>query len=96
VEIEFAVDLADDLADSVFYFLQIRPIVVSGATGRLQITGPEKEAAFLSSDQALGFGLHEQMRDILFVRPDAFDRAVTREIAAEIGKINRTRGKKLF
>ncbi|XOF34209.1 MAG: PEP/pyruvate-binding domain-containing protein [Candidatus Electrothrix sp. YB6] len=90
VEIEFAVDLAENPADSVFYFLQIRPIVVSGATGRLQITGQEKEAAFLYSKQALGFGLHEQMRDILFIRPDAFDRAVTREIAAEIGKINRT------
>ncbi len=90
VEIEFAVDLADDPAASVFYFLQIRPIVVGTETKRLLITEQERKEGILYSSRALGYGLHDRMRDILFVRPDAFDRAKTRDIAAEIGRINRT------
>jgi hypothetical protein len=88
VEIEFAVDLADNPAESVFYFLQIRPIVVGNEAEHLRITEEEKKTAFLASQNALGFGQHH-MEDIVFVRPDSFDRAKTQDYAQEIGKINR-------
>lgn len=89
VEIEFAVDLASDPARSVFYFLQIRPIVVGSEIERLRITSREKEISFLVSDEALGHGAFGQMQDIVFVRPEHFDSARTGEIGVEIGKINR-------
>ncbi len=89
VEIEFAVDLEDDPEKSVFYFLQIRPIVIGSEMQRLMITDRERELSFLHSNQALGHGLYEQMRDIIFVRPDRFDHALTRDIGVEIGKMNR-------
>ncbi len=89
VEVEFAVDLADNPAESVFYFLQIRPIVVGNEMEQLRITEEDKTAAFLSSQDALGYGHHDKMQDIVFIRPDSFDRAKTQEYAQAIGKINR-------
>ena len=89
VEVEFAVDLAEDPAESVFYFLQIRPIVVGNEMEQLRITEEDKEAAFLASQDALGYGRHDKMQDIIFIRPDSFDRAKTQEYAQAIGKINR-------
>jgi CheY-like chemotaxis protein len=94
VEIEFAVDIRNDPAKAVFYFLQIRPIVIGSEVEQLKIVDQERKAAFLRSDQALGHGLYTSMKDILFVRPDRFDRAVTRDIAAEIGRINRRLARK--
>ncbi|MCI5208740.1 MAG: phosphoenolpyruvate synthase/pyruvate phosphate dikinase, partial [Candidatus Electrothrix sp. ATG2] len=79
----------DNPADSVFYFLQIRPIVVGSETRQLHITSAEQQAAFLSSGDALGHGVHDQMQDIIFVRPDSFDRAKTQDYAQIIGTINR-------
>ena len=90
VEIEFAVDLNEDNpAKSVFYFLQIRPIVIGSEMQRLKITDKERQAAFFQSGQALGHGLFDTMQDVIFVRPDRFDNSLTRDIAMEIGKMNR-------
>ncbi len=88
VEIEFAVDLAENPAASVFYFLQIRPIVVGNELEQLRITENEKKTAFLVSENALGFGRHTTMQNIIFIRPDSFDRAKTQEYAQLIGNIN--------
>ncbi|MCI5126199.1 MAG: hypothetical protein D3925_17420 [Candidatus Electrothrix sp. AR5] len=89
VEVEFAVDLAEDPAESIFYFLQIRPIVVGNEMEQQRITEEDKELAFLSSQDALGYGLHDKMQDIIFIRPDTFDRAKTQRYSQTIGKINR-------
>ena len=89
VEIEFAVDLKDASSKPVFYFLQIRPIVIGSEVQRLKITDRERELSFLHSTHALGHGVFDQIRDIIFVRPDRFDNSLTREIGVEIGKINR-------
>ncbi|MCI5151369.1 MAG: phosphoenolpyruvate synthase/pyruvate phosphate dikinase, partial [Candidatus Electrothrix sp. MAN1_4] len=86
--IEFAVDLAENPAESVFYFLQIRPIVVGNEREHQKISKQEKEKAFLASQDALGVGQH-RIQEIIFVRPDSFDRAKTQEYAQIIGKFNR-------
>ncbi len=88
IEIEFAVDLAENPAESVFYFLQIRPIVAGNEMEHQKISKKEKETSFFSSQDALGFGQHH-IQDVVFVRPDSFDRAQTQEYAQIIGKINR-------
>ncbi len=56
---------------------------------RLKITDQERDAAFLQSSQALGHGLFDTIQDVIFVRPDRFDSSLTRDIAVEIGKMNR-------
>ncbi len=89
VEIEFAVDLKDDSSKPVFYFLQIRPIVIGSEVQQLKISEQEQKKSFLHSTRALGHGVFSRMQDIVLVRPDRFDRALTRDIGVEIGKINR-------
>ncbi len=88
IEIEFAIDLAENPAESVFYFLQIRPIVVGNEIEHQKISKKEKKTAFLASQDSLGFGQHS-IQDIVFARPDSFDRAQTQEYAQIIGKFNR-------
>lgn len=88
VEIEFAVDLKPDPAESVFYFLQIRPMVVGAERFDVTISKYEEKQAFCRSSQVLGHGKFDTMADIIYVRPDTFDPCKTREIAKEISKLN--------
>ncbi|RUM35704.1 MAG: phosphoenolpyruvate synthase/pyruvate phosphate dikinase [Desulfobulbus sp.] len=89
VEIEFAVDMSSPSDKPVFYFLQIRPIVTNSQGQHITISRQEREKGFLWSDHALGHGLYDRIRDIVFVSPETFDTAVTRDICREIGAINR-------
>lgn len=89
VEMEFALDIDDNPRDIVFHFLQIRPIVTVSENQKVDISSGDRENAVFYSDQSLGNGLFETMQDIVFVKPESFDTAATKEIATEIGKMNR-------
>lgn len=89
VEIEFAVTLEPELNKSTFYFLQIRPMVTGSERADVQICDNDIKNAFSFSSQALGHGTFETMCDLVYVSPDDFDPAQTRQIALEIGAINR-------
>jgi len=89
VEIEFALHLDPDPEKSTFYFLQIRPMITGGEMVDVQICDHERELSFCRTDQSLGHGSFENMTDIVYVCPDLFDPAKTREIASEIGELNR-------
>lgn len=88
VEIEFAVDLQRDPSRSVFYFLQIRPIVTGNEKLQLSIREEERADSILFSKRALGHGRYETIRDIVFVRPEKFEAALTMKMAAEISRVN--------
>jgi len=88
VEIEFALDLRRAPEKSVFYFLQIRPVATRGERQDVEIREAEREKAVLYSRRALGHGVFTDIRDVLLVRPDSFDPARTKEVAAEIGRFN--------
>ena len=89
VEIEFAVKLGKTLEESIFYLLQIRPMVTGGERADVGICDHEIEQSFIYSTQSLGHGRISTISDIIFVRPESFDPASTREIAREIGEVNR-------
>lgn len=89
VEIEYAVDLHEDPAKNTFYFLQIRPMVTGSERRDVHITESDRKKALLYSDKALGHGVYSFMYDIVYVKPDCFDTAITREIVSEIGRLNR-------
>ncbi|MCF6252672.1 MAG: PEP/pyruvate-binding domain-containing protein, partial [Methylococcaceae bacterium] len=89
VEIEFAVDLRRDPSRNVFYFLQIRPIVTGSENLQVEIGDRDRTGGVLRSKRALGHGRFESMRDVVFVRPEKFDSALTRKIAAEISRVNK-------
>lgn len=88
VEMEFAVHLDADPSRSVFYFLQIRPLAIGGEQRDVLISRQERKKAVIYSDKVLGHGRYPPIQDILYVKPDVFDRAATLEIAEEIRLLN--------
>lgn len=88
VEIEFAVNLAAKADESVFYLLQMRPMVLGGENIDVEIDKREIKNSLCYSKQCLGHGKFSNIQDIIFVRPETFDPTKTLEIAAEISKLN--------
>ena len=84
VEIEFAVDLEG----SQFYLLQIRPISSDGMKTKVDWKKIDCHDALIRSSCALGTGWIPQIRDIVYVRKEKFDKLRTREIAEELKAVN--------
>jgi hypothetical protein len=89
VEIEFAVNYPGDAkAVREFAFLQIRPLVASRESDELDVNGYPSEQIVCRSDQVLGNGQISDIRDIVMVDIDRFDRARSAEVAIEVGQFN--------
>jgi CheY-like chemotaxis protein len=89
VEIEFAVDLdPQDAERADFSFLQIRPMVVSEKHCKIDPEALEPAELVCSSVQAMGNGRYDDIRDLVYLRPDRWDALRTREMAREIQSIN--------
>jgi phosphoenolpyruvate synthase/pyruvate phosphate dikinase len=87
VEIEYAVDLMQSPA--VFNVLQIRPISADSLTAKVDWDEVhESEKPLLKSESALGVGKIEGIRDIIYLRPEAFDVLHTREMALTMREWN--------
>jgi hypothetical protein len=89
VEVEFAVHLERDTDKSIFYFLQIRPMITGGEQVDVQICDHEIESAFCYVSQSLGHGNFTNIADIIYVNPDSFNASKTRSMGYEIGVMNR-------
>ncbi|MCB0216613.1 MAG: histidine kinase [Chloroflexi bacterium] len=88
VEIEFAVDtLAEAGRPRDFAVLQIRPLAAPEVSARVDMDAMDEADIFVRA-QALGAGRNTEIRDIVAVKLDAFDRAHSRAVAAEVGQIN--------
>ncbi len=91
VEIEFAVNL--DVPEGEFKqfkFLQIRPIVESLESEHVQLEEMAPEDLVVSARSALGHGVYDDLRDVIYVKPDRFDPARTPEIATTIDRLNQS------
>ena len=89
IEIEFSVNLYKiPEKKPEFSFLQLRPMSARSELSKVDILPKEKANAFCFSTHALGNTENSEMADIIFVKPDAFDSAKTRQIAREIGNLN--------
>lgn len=86
IEIEFAVDM--DASPMEFGFLQIRPIISHEECAEACLDSVETSDAVCYSPQALGNGRITGIHDIVYVKPDTFESAQTREIAAELAQVN--------
>jgi CheY-like chemotaxis protein len=82
VEIEFAVNLERE--PQIFHVLQIRPISADSLTAKVDWNQIDESDAFMRSDNALGIGQIEGVRDIIYLRREAFDVLRTREMAETI------------
>ncbi|MEA3460545.1 MAG: phosphoenolpyruvate synthase, partial [Bacteroidota bacterium] len=89
IEIEFAVDMDVPKGNPyVFNFLQIRPIVESDQSSDIDMDVVKPEETILWSQAALGNGEFFGLRDLVYVKPDAFNAAASKEIASIMEKLN--------
>ncbi|NJD21711.1 MAG: response regulator [Melioribacter sp.] len=89
VELEFAVNLTvPEGKPKEFSLLQMRPLVVSSEIEELELDKFESQNLLCKSDQVLGHGLINNVRDIVFVDIEKFDRKLSREVAHEIAQFN--------
>ncbi|MHB8905703.1 MAG: PEP/pyruvate-binding domain-containing protein [Melioribacteraceae bacterium] len=89
VEIEFAATITNDPRKLRFGFLQVRPMVVSDETIDLDEKELFGEGILLASDRVMGNGIIENIFDVVFVKPEMFDKKDTTKIADEIDLINK-------
>ena len=90
VEIEFA-GMIEKNGDSKghIYWLQIRPIVDRKELVDEHLLALPDKDLIMKSDTALGHGTVDNVRKIVYVRPDTFSSSNNSLIAREIEKINR-------
>lgn len=89
VEIEFAVDM--DVAENepmIFYVLQIRPIVEDEQTVKEDLDKIPDEKVLIRSNSALGNGIVNDIYDIVYVKPSAFNPAKNPELVTDIAALN--------
>ena len=89
VEIEFAVNLnTPPNTPQIFSFLQIRPIVEESDQLSFDLGEIDHKKCIMASYQALGNGITENIHDIVYVKPEAFNATNTQKIAKEVEQIN--------
>jgi CheY-like chemotaxis protein len=89
IEIEFAVNIDTPAGyPAVFSFLQIRPIVLNDQSISFNLGDIRMEDTIVYSESALGNGSFEGLKDLIYVKPSAFDPAHSAEIAKQIEKKN--------
>ena len=87
VEIEFAADVTED-GRTTFSVLQVRPISVDTRYAEVDWSQIDESDAFLTSGCALGTGWVEGVRDIVYLKKEAWDVLKTTEMAAQISAVN--------
>ena len=88
VEIEFAADLDRGDRAALFNVLQIRPISSVNSFNAVDWNSLDTEGALLSSGCAIGPGMIQGVRDVVYLRRQNFDVMKTCEMAAEMTAIN--------
>ena len=84
VELEFAMTFSPPSLG----LLQVRSMVVSTDDVQVSEEDMENRSALAASENALGNGLIEDIKDIVYVLPECFELEKTREMAEELEQIN--------
>ena len=89
VELEFAVNTSVAPGEpKEFGILQLRPMVLSKEAEQLDVEHVPEEELICYSSKVMGNGILKNIYDIVMVDYEKFERAKTREVAAEIHKFN--------
>ncbi|MEW6413189.1 MAG: PEP/pyruvate-binding domain-containing protein [Candidatus Zixiibacteriota bacterium] len=86
VEVEFAMEIDSEIR---FGFLQVRPMVVAEGSVSVSETDLAADDLLLASNVVMGNGEINDIRDVVYVRPENFLAKNTRTIASEVENINR-------
>ncbi|MFN0137254.1 MAG: PEP/pyruvate-binding domain-containing protein [Phycisphaerae bacterium] len=85
-EMEFAVNLQSNPKE--FAILQIRPYGAAGDFEPVDLGEIERTRLLCHSTHSLGNGMFRDIADVVYVKPDTFDAAKTKEIAREVATMN--------
>ncbi len=89
IEIEFAVNLnTEDNEPEIFSFLQIRPIVKGSEGTETDIKTIDSETTLIYSEKAMGNGVYENIKDLIYIKPDSFDPGKTKIMGKMISDLN--------
>jgi len=89
VEIEYAVDLNKDKeGHATFYILQIKPLVNQMMECNVKLSEIEKEQIILFTEMGMGNGYIDNIKDVIYVDLERFDKSKTIEMALEIEQMN--------
>jgi len=91
VEIEFAATFPRDGTDRTarLGFLQVRPMMVSDRPVEVTETELARPDVVLASERVMGNGVVDTIRDVVYVKPSAFEPRFTRTVAEELERVNR-------
>ncbi|MCA9726948.1 MAG: PEP/pyruvate-binding domain-containing protein [Candidatus Eisenbacteria bacterium] len=89
VEIEFAMNFEPGPdAPAEFGLLQVRPVSLDQELGGLDLPTVSRGDLLCASDNALGNGRITGICDVIYVKPDGFNRSQTPLIATQVGSLN--------
>ena len=89
IEIEFAGNLTvEDNQPKQFSLLQMRPLVITRESEEIKINEFEKDEVICYSEQVLGNGLIDDIKDVVLIDNNLFDRAKSRDVAREVSLLN--------
>jgi hypothetical protein len=90
VEIEYAVDL--EKAENglpTFYLLQIKPLIRIEEKVEVDLEMVDEERIFMYAEHGMGNGKIDNIRDVVYIDPDKFDKMQTKQMAKEISQMNK-------
>ena len=83
IEMEFAVNMDTPPGHpAIFNFLQIRPIVLNDQSISFNLDDVRQEDTIVYSESALGNGRFENLKDLVYIKPKAFNPANSEKIAS--------------
>ena len=89
IEIEFAVNMSvPENMPKEFGLLQMRPLVLKREMEVLDLEVKNKNQILCESPNVLGHGVLKDIYDIVYVDYDKFDRSKSKDVAAEVSKLN--------
>jgi hypothetical protein len=94
VEIEYALNLDEETGVPALYLLQLKPLMRSEAKIEVSLEDYRREDCFILSERSMGNGREASITDVVFVDPERFDPALTRDIALEIESLDRELGRR--
>ncbi len=90
VEIEFAIDInRDKNLRASFYLLQIKPLLGSNEDYEINTSELRKEDLLLYAEKSMGNGKVDNIRDVIYIKKDVFDKTQTMLMAEEIEILNK-------
>lgn len=89
VEIELALDMPENRGEIArLGFLQVRPMRVEDQTVTVSEDDLSRPGVVVASENVLGNGRRDDLTDVVYLKPETFDRAKTRLIAAQLERVD--------